>query len=404
MENFGQGYIPEDFLDADDGFAKIKVMGVGGGGNNAVARMIEAGISSAEFVAINTDRQALHSSPAKRRIVIGEKLTHGLGAGANPEIGKRAAEESRVILEDELKDVDLLFITAGMGGGTGTGAAPVIASIAKEKNILTVAVVTKPFNFEGAKRMKNAKGGIEELSKYVDTIVVIPNDKLLEMDTNISLVDAFQVADEVLRQGIQGITDLIATPSLINLDFKDVETVMQNKGMAHMGIGKASGTTRALDAVKKAIWSPLLETSIEGATGVILNISGGKNMTLMEANTAANAIREIVSEDANVIFGTCIDEELGEELQVTVIATGFNGNGKGEKVANLTEQSLVSDDSLEEQIRQELANNQVQQQAQPQVQQPINQQRSDDDFIESPVIDPYEVLNIPAFIKKINKN
>ncbi|MBQ2712586.1 MAG: cell division protein FtsZ [Clostridia bacterium] len=304
--------------------AQIKVIGVGGGGNNAVNRMINANIKSAKFIAINTDQQALYASKAQTRIQIGEKSTKGLGAGGNPEMGAKAAEESRELITDTIRDADLLFITAGMGGGTGTGAAPVVASIARELGILTVAVVTKPFGFEGRKRAANAQKGIEELRKYVDTLVIIPNDKLLQvLPKGISIVDAFRTADEVLRQSIQGISDLIVQPAMINLDFADVKTVMQNKGMAHMGIGTAKGENKVLKAVQSAVKSPLLETTIEGATAVLLFILGGVDMTLVEVGAAASLVQEVVDQNANIIFGAGIREEMKDEVSVTIIATGF---------------------------------------------------------------------------------
>ena len=292
-----------------DGTATIKVIGVGGAGNNAVNRMIEAGIRNVEFIAVNTDRQTLNTSRAGSKIQIGEKITRGLGAGANPDIGAQSAEESRAEIAEVLKGADMVFVTAGMGGGTGTGAAPVVAAIAKELGILTIGVVTKPFTFEGKKRLAQAERGIASLKGKVDTLVVIPNDKLLQViDRKTSIVEAFRMADDVLRQGVQGISDLIAVPGLINLDFADVKTIMLNQGMAHMGIGTASGENRAEDAAKQAIQSPLLETSIEGAKGVIINITGGTDIGLLEAN---------------IIFGTVTDESMGEEIQITVIATGF---------------------------------------------------------------------------------
>ncbi len=306
---------------------QIKVIGVGGGGNNAVNRMIASNIKSASFVAINTDKQALMMSKAKDQIQIGEKLTRGLGAGADPEIGRKAAEESKSLIADKLKGADLVFITAGMGGGTGTGAAPVVASIAKEMGILTIAVVTKPFNFEGKRRMENAEAGISNLSKCVDTLVVIPNDRLLQVvPKGTPMVDAFKYADDVLRQGIQGISDLIATPSLINLDFADVRTVMKNRGLAHMGIGEGKGENRNIDAVRQAVASPLLETTIEGAQAVIINITGGFDLTLDEVNDAVRLVKEVVDESANTIFGATIDENYNERLLVTVIATGFRNS------------------------------------------------------------------------------
>lgn len=306
---------------------KILVVGVGGGGCNAVNRMIASGLKSASFVAANTDKQALMMSKASMQIQLGEKLTKGLGAGADPEIGRKAAEESRAQICERLRGVDLVFITAGMGGGTGTGAAPVIASIAREMGILTIAVVTKPFEFEGRTRLSNAEIGIKNLSKCVDTLVVIPNDRLLSIaPKGTSIVDAFKYADEVLRQGIQGISDLIATPSLINLDFADVRTVMKNRGLAHMGIGEGKGEKRNEIAVRQAIASPLLETSINGAKAVIINIKGGFDLTLEEVNDAVNLVKEVVSPDANTIFGTTIDENFNDRMIVTIVATGFEGS------------------------------------------------------------------------------
>ena len=305
--------------------AQIKVVGVGGGGNNAVNRMILSGIKSANFVAINTDKQALYLSKATQRIQIGEKLTKGLGAGADPEIGKQAAEESKAAITEALKGTDLVFITAGMGGGTGTGAAPVVAAIAKELGALTVAVVTKPFAFEGRRRMMNAEQGIANLRKNVDTLVVIPNDKLTQnFNKDITMVEAFRRADDVLRQGIQGISDLIVFPALINLDFADVRTIMKNTGMAHMGLGVGRGENRTIDAIRQAVYSPLLETTIEGATGVIVNITGGVDLTMGEVQHAVGLIYEVVDEKANIIFGADIRDDLEEEVQVTIIATGFD--------------------------------------------------------------------------------
>ena len=306
---------------------QIKVFGVGGGGNNAVNRMIAANIKSAQFYAVNTDKQALMMSKAKEIIQIGTKLTRGLGAGADPEVGRRAAEESKTEIAEKLKGADLVFITAGMGGGTGTGAAPVIASIAKEMGILTIAVVTKPFGFEGRHRMENAEIGIANLAKCVDTLVVIPNDKLLKVvPKGTPIVEAFEYADDVLRQGIQGISDIIATSSTINLDFADVRTVMKNRGLAHMGIGEGSGENRNIEAVRMAVASPLLETSIEGATAVIINVTGGHDMTLDEVNTAVSLVKQAVDDSANTIFGATIDERYNDRLIVTIIATGFKNS------------------------------------------------------------------------------
>ncbi len=306
-------------------FAHIKVIGVGGGGNNAVNRMIENNVQGVEFIAVNTDKQALFSSNAATKVQIGEKLTKGLGAGANPEIGMKAAEESRNEIIECIDGADMIFITAGMGGGTGTGAAPIVAEAAKELGILTVGVVTKPFMFEGRRRMVHAEEGIKRLRDRVDTLVTIPNDRLLQVvEKKTSIMDAFKIADDVLRQGIQGISDLIAVPALINLDFADVKTVMKNKGLAHMGIGRATGDNRASEAAKQAIHSPLLETSIQGAKGVLLNITGGQNLGLFEVNEAADLIRQSVDPDANIIFGAGVDDNLKDELKITVIATGFD--------------------------------------------------------------------------------
>lgn len=306
--------------------ANIKVVGIGGGGNNAVNRMINANITSAQFVAINTDKQALLMSKADLRLQIGEKLTRGLGAGADPEVGQKAAEESKASITEMLKDSDLVFITAGMGGGTGTGAAPVVAQIAKDMGILTIAVVTKPFNFEGRKRMENAERGLEGLRKYVDTLVVIPNDKLLKLvPKGTPIVEAFRYADDVLRQGIQGISDLIVTPSLINLDFADVRSIMKNKGLAHMGIGRGKGENKTIEAVRQAVSSPLLETTIEGATGVLINVKGGNDLPLDEVYEAVDLVKEVVDETGNIIFGAAIDEAMNDEVEITIIATGFKG-------------------------------------------------------------------------------
>lgn len=313
-------------------FAKIKVFGVGGGGNNAVNRMIEQQVRGIDFVALNTDKQALSDSKAGIKLQIGEKITKGLGAGANPEIGTKSAQENREDIANALRGADMVFITAGMGGGTGTGAAPVIAEVAKEMGILTVGVVTKPFAFEGKKRTQQAENGVFELRGKVDTLVTIPNDRLLQVaDKKTTMSQAFLMADEVLQNGIRGISDLISIPSLINLDFADVKTIMSNKGIAHMGIGVASGDDRATKAARLAIQSPLLETSIDGAKFVLLNITGGDDMGIFEINEAAEVIRESVDDEANIIFGAGIDQSMGDSVKITVIATGFEDVKKDEK-------------------------------------------------------------------------
>ncbi|MDO5713727.1 MAG: cell division protein FtsZ [Tissierellia bacterium] len=311
-------------MDHDD-FAKIKIAGIGGGGNNAVNRMVNAGVKGVEFIAFNTDRQALKNSLAETKIQIGEKTTKGLGAGADPDVGEQSAEESIDEIRDALDGADMVFITAGMGGGTGTGAAPVVADVAKELGALTVGVVTRPFTFEGVKRKKQAEKGITQLKDKVDTLVIIPNDRLLQIsDKKTSFSQAFEMADDVLKQGIQGISDLISVPNLINLDFADVKTIMYDKGIAHMGIGFASGDDRATEAAKLAIHSPLLETSIEGAKSVLLNITAGADLGIFEVNEAADLIRDAVDEDANIIFGAGIDETLKDQVKITVIATEFD--------------------------------------------------------------------------------
>ncbi|CDQ40203.1 MULTISPECIES: cell division protein FtsZ [Virgibacillus] len=318
-----------DFDTNMEELATIKVIGVGGGGNNAVNRMIEHGVEGVEFIAVNTDAQALNLSKAELKIQIGGKLTRGLGAGANPEVGKKAAEESKEQLEEVLQGADMIFVTAGMGGGTGTGAAPVIAQIAKDLGALTVGVVTRPFSFEGRRRSTQAISGIESLKGAVDTLIVIPNDRLLEIvDKNTPMLEAFREADNVLRQGVQGISDLIAKPGLINVDFADVKTIMFDKGSALMGIGVATGETRATEAAKKAISSPLLETSIDGAHGILMNITGGTNLSLYEVQEAADLVTSAADNEVNVIFGSVINENLKDEIVVTVIATGFDETNK----------------------------------------------------------------------------
>lgn len=311
-----------------ESFARIKVVGVGGGGSNAVNRMIEEGLAGIEFVAVNTDAQALLLSDAPTRVRIGDKLTRGLGAGGNPEVGQKAAEESAEDLYEVLKGSDMVFIAAGIGGGTGTGAAPVIAQIAKEIGALTIGVVTRPFNFEGAKRAQSAESGISTLKEHVDTLIVIPNDRLLQIaDKKASLHDAFKIADDVLRQGIQGISELITVPGLINLDFADVRTIMSEGGAALMAVGRATGEDRARAAAEQAISSHLLDITIDGARGILFNVTGGSDLSLFEVNQAAAIIKETAHPDVNLIFGAVLDPSMGDELRVTVIATGFERSG-----------------------------------------------------------------------------
>ena len=324
MEN--QNEITEIMPDANPNVCKIKVIGVGGGGNNAINRMLEEGVVGAEFVAVNTDLQALMMSkvPVKNRIQIGKEKTQGLGAGSFPDIGEKAAEESRKEIEEVLQGVNLLFITAGMGGGTGTGAAPVIARIAKELGCVTVAVVTKPFAFEGKRREENAKRGIANLAKFVDTLIVIPNDKIIDsLDKSTSMVDAFKLADTNLKQAICGISDLITIPGLINLDFADIKTVIQGQGLAHMGVGRAKGENRIVEAVRQAVSSPMLETTIEGARNIILNITGDPKMSIGDVYEATNLIHGVVDYSANIIWGTNTSPDLQDEVIITIIATGF---------------------------------------------------------------------------------
>lgn len=307
--------------------AKILIVGVGGGGGNAVNSMMKAGIRNVEYLALNTDQQALSKLSAKK-MPIGEKLTKGLGAGANPEVGKAAALESKEAIQNALQGVDLLFIAAGMGGGTGTGAAPVVAQIAKELEILTIAVVTKPFNFEGVRRMKNAEMGIENLKGNVDSLVIVQNEKL-NRDKNFSIMDAFAKADEILLQGIRGITDIVVQDGRINLDLADIKCVMRNSGMAHMGVGEGKGKNKTIDAIRKAVYSPLLETTIQGASSLIVNFRGGEDLSLDEVTTGVDLVRQVISPDANVLFGVGFDENMKDEVQVTLIATGFSGKGDG---------------------------------------------------------------------------
>ena len=389
--------------------AVIRVMGIGGGGCNAVNSMIESGVTSAEFYAVNTDNQALLLSKAENCIQIGEELTKGLGAGSDPNIGEAAAEESKDTIAEVLRGTDLLFIAAGMGGGTGTGAASVVARIARELGILTVAVVTKPFSFEGRVRNENANKGITNLRKYVDTLVVIPNDKLLQsLPAHIGVVDAFKVADDMLKQGIIGIVDLITTPSLINLDFADVNTVMRNQGLAHMGIGRAKGENRIIESVRQAVSSPLLETTIEGARSVILNVTGGKDLMLTEISEAAELVRGIIDPMANIIFGNTIDETMVDEVKITVIATGFTSNNEekqkvfetkeevSEEIRSplLKEVEVRAEEPQEEETAQEI----VEEPAQPEIReepQVVAEEPQEEDRQEE------KKKELPAFMRKL---
>ncbi len=379
--------------------AVIKVVGVGGGGCNAVNSMISSGVNYADFIAVNTDNQALLISKANKVLQIGERLTKGLGAGSDPEIGEKAAEESKEQISEMLKGTDLLFIAAGMGGGTGSGAAAVIARIARELDILTIAVVTKPFTFEGRVRNQNALKGIANLKKYVDTLVIIPNDKLLQyLPPQTGMLDAFKVADDMLKQGIVGIVDLIATPSLINLDFADVNTVMRNQGLAHMGIGKAKGEKRVIEAVRQAVASPLLETTIEGAKAVIINVTGGRDLMLTEVNEANMLVSGIIDPGANVIFGATIDESITDEVKITVIATGF----MGEEDVKTVEPSISLNVGT---VPQEIVES-----ATPVVEEPVEEEKNDLSAemaaIESQLnAEPIEKKQreLPAFMRKLFK-
>lgn len=353
----------------DQNTAQIKVIGVGGGGSNAVNRMIDAGLNGVSFMAINTDKQALAGSRAETKLQIGEKLTKGLGAGANPEVGQKAAEENIEDLTKFIAGSDMVFITAGMGGGTGTGAAPIIAKAAKDLGVLTVGVVTKPFTFEGKKRKDHAELGIKFLKKYVDSLVVVPNDKLLQVaEKNTSMLEAFTMADEVLKQGVQGISDLIAEAGLINLDFADVKTVMSDRGIAHMGVGKGKGDSRVQEAVKAAIESPLLETSINGAKAILLNIMGGYDLGMLEVNEAADQIEKAADKDAIVIFGASVKEDMKDEIVITVIATGFedrpadiltSGKDKAEAHAGEEGTESTSEENAESQPQEDIFQSKV---------------------------------------------
>jgi len=340
-----------------ENFALIKVIGVGGGGSNAVNRMIRAEMMGVEFISVNTDAQALLQSDAPHKIRIGDKMTRGLGAGADPQVGQRAAEEDSEKIYEALKDADMIFITAGMGGGTGSGAAPVIAEIAKDLGALTVGVITKPFSFEGVRRKLVAEQYSEQLKEKCDTLITIPNDRLREVvDKKTSIVDAFRVVDDVLRQGVQGISDLITVPGLINLDFADVKTIMRDAGSSMMGIGIATGENRAVDAARAAVMSPLLEVNIQGARGILFNVTGGSDLGLFEVNEAAEVIKEAADPEANIIFGTVIDDRMRDEVKVTVIATGFDGTKKTKPKNRFGAESAAGvDQSLDDRSREILA-------------------------------------------------
>ena len=378
-------------------FAKIKVVGIGGSGSSAVNRMIDCGIRGVEFIAINTDVQALHYNKATKKIHIGKTITKGLGAGMNPELGRQSAEEAQNDIRDMLKDTDMVFVTCGLGGGTGTGASPIVAEIARDLGALTVAVVTKPFAFEGAQRKNIAERGLSELADKVDTIITIPNDKLLQViDKKTSLLDAFMVVDEVLRQGVQGISELITVPGLINVDFADVKAVMANAGSALMGIGQASGENKAIEAAKAAISSPLLELSIEGARGILFTIVGGPSLGMHEVNEAAKVITSSADEDAIIIFGAVIDDKYKDEIKITVVATGFDGRriGVSETVASersYTPNIFISseEDKEKREIKKKSKISPLRQaQAEPAQKKGLGQGEED------------EELGIPAFIRK----
>ncbi|MBI2607428.1 MAG: cell division protein FtsZ [Candidatus Doudnabacteria bacterium] len=363
-------------------FARIKVIGVGGSGHNAIHRMMETGIRGVEFVAINTDAQALHHSQADQKIHIGRNLTRGLGAGMNPEIGRAAAEEGKAEILDVIKNADMIFITCGLGGGTGTGAAPVVAELAKKNGILTVAVVTRPFTFEGVKRREIADKGVAELKQQVDTIIIIPNDRILQLvDKKTSLLDAFKTVDDVLRQGVAGISDLITIPGMINVDFADVKAIMQNAGSALMGIGRGTGENRAQDAARMAVDSPLLGLSIEGAKGVLFNVTGGKDLGMFEVDEAAKFITKSADPDAKVIFGAVIDQEMDEEVKITVIATGFSSDGGS---FSGTDGALSREEPTYE----------------PAPATAFRPKSIDDDDDHKPDDDDQDELEIPAFIRK----
>lgn len=388
-------------MDTGYNICNIKVVGVGGGGGNAVNRMVASGITGAYFVAVNTDKQDLIASSADQTIQIGKELTKGLGAGSNPDVGKAAAEESEEEIRKMLQGTNLLFITTGLGGGTGNGAAPVIARIAREMGILTIGVVTKPFKFEGPRRAANAERGIEEMRRYVDSLVIIPNEKLYTIfNKDVSFVDAFRYADDVLHQAIQGVSEVISVTGLINLDFADVATIMRDKGIAHMGIGKGRGANKTIEAVRQAVTSQLLETSIEGATGILINITGGRDLTLSEVYEAVDLVRDVADKDCNVIFGANVNNDMSGETEVTVIATGFDGNGK-EKEETVPEfkNNSVDFSVFTKPVEEVIA-------PKEEVAEPIEQIEEEDKVedisiaSEKPVIDDDD---IPPFLRKLRK-
>ncbi len=397
-------------------YARIKVVGIGGAGNNAISRMVEASLKGIDFIAINTDAQDLHHCKVSEKIHIGKNLTRGLGAGMNPDVGRQAAEENKDELQDALKNSDMVFVTCGLGGGTGTGAAPIIAETARDAGALTVAIVTKPFAFEGPQRKRIAEEGLENLKNQVDTIITIPNDKILQViDKKTLLLESFKIADDILRQGVQGISDLITTPGIVNVDFADVKSIMENTGPSLMGIGKASGENRAIEAAKQAINSPLLELSINGAKGVLFNVSGGADLTMMEINEAADVITESIDADAKVIFGAITDEGLKKgEVKVTVIATGFGDQTQREN--NLTEMKKRIEVETGTEVKPEVKNIKMEIKTR-ETEQPAEKKLSDimkeeteegkTEFF-SPSVNPVKYndeYDVPAFIrKKMNKN
>jgi cell division protein FtsZ len=381
-------------------FAKIKVVGVGGGGGSATNRMVDSGVKGVEFIAVNTDVQALHYNKASKKIHIGKSITRGLGAGMNPDLGRQAAEESQNDIRDALKDADMVFVTCGLGGGTGTGASPIVAEIARDLGALTVAVVTKPFAFEGAQRRNIAERGLTELSDKVDTIITIPNDKLLQIvDKKTTLLDAFMIVDEILQQGVQGIAELITIPGLINVDFADVKAVMANAGSALMGIGQASGENKAIEAAKMAINSPLLEMSIEGARGVLFTITGGGNLGMNEVNEAAKIITAAADEDAKIIFGAVIDSKMKDEIKLTVVATGFDSqynerdNNSAREESRYTPNSFIAEKEKEDRREEKRPKNKISPLKAAQAEPIRNNPEVNDDEEEGE-------LGIPAFIRR----